>query len=330
MAATRRHPQRAPVRARALRRAARSPLGLALIGLVLLTAAGAIITETAPETRLRVQQSLTLPLERPLDSRARFATDGDLPSDNSLLWTVTPRGTGVELRGFAVRPNRLAEERRLLVALPPGERPSSFDVSRWDRRSRGADLFAMRSTPSGVRVSVLSGERRRGMLERGEAPLPAPRRGEHRDLFVATWSGERPDLWVVDRGLPAERVRLSIFSGESRFRSSLVERRLPFLRLEPGRWSVDVGQLEQPRRDLFFFKQDPTLDGPEVHVIPGEDLLRGFSYERVLALPPNPPRPYRFAIGVLLGAATAFAIDTARADAPRVEVIQLAFPPSPE
>lgn len=209
-----------------------------------------------------------------------FATDGDAPDDNTPLWSI--RGSGSN--GVAQELNYSAATPRITRYSAPVGPPSDdrrLDVGTW--RGRPA-IFEFRVYPSGIRARVIVLGGRGRVAVRGLASLANPR--VHRDVAVATFSGPLPDLYVIDRLGSQERVRISVFSGESAFSNRIASTRIGLRDLDPATWSIDIARLEGVKPELLAFAGSGTSTGyPEIHILSGESGYAQFYLERPIAAP---------------------------------------------
>jgi hypothetical protein len=276
------------------------------------------------------------------------ATDGDVPTDEGALWMIEPQLSGrTRVTELVLQSRRAAPAgswsvptvplpvaagpAATTIGAPPGTTtpagaasPTAYDVGRWDPAAGSTDLFTF--TPrrgQGVEVRVHTLQRASRVLFQGTIPLAPPRKGLHRDYSIVTWEGSRPDVLVLDRGLDRERLRVSIFSGESGFRRELVNLILPFRKARSADWSVDVGRVSQPRPDLLFFTRDRGRSHAEVHIAAGENNFQRFFYERALDLPAGLPPTYLYAFGVWQGAESFFGVDLREPENAIVQIVPL-------
>ncbi len=296
----------------------------ALIVILALVVIGSQIKNDSPTGGLQV--GAPLPVEGPAPLRGvRLATDGNLPSDNLPLWWLNLGGSTLHELSPGERHGSVHQIRQVPIArLSPGE---SFDVSTWGRAGASA-VFRMRPLGDRVRVAVTrpgSGAATAG----GTAVLPPPSAGATRNVAIATWTGEEPDLFVIDRGLDDQRVEIRVFSGESRFRREILDVRAPIAGLNPWEWSLDVASVVGPARredqrpDLVLVRRDGSSGQPEVHVLSGESDFQQFQLERVIAMPETIESKSEFAVGAVLGAPTIYALEPGPPGAAKLRLIML-------
>ena len=229
-----------------------------------------------------------------------IATDGNWPGDNTPVWFI--RGEGPE--GIAERldfSDARPRSKEFPVDLSSASSRRVLDIGEW---STGTVIFDMQLERGGVRARVLSLDRRGSVEASGFARLSRPL--VKREVAVATWSGTLPDLFIIDSGGARERVRITVFSGESGFSETIAWEYAPLRKLDPDEWAFDVGRLVGRRPSLVAFTRSGTgSDGPEIHALSGDSRFRQFIVHRRVD-----PRAVdgqrstaapRFAAGVTLG-----------------------------
>ena len=229
--------------------------------------------------------------------RARAITDGDRPAADEPLWTVAPRGGRVVVLAFDVRARTAREVLREELSLPGSRRPTDFDIGRWDPDARAPALFAMRRVRRGIDVRVVPATGGTRPLARGLAPAPPPPPGGRRDLAVGTWSGSRPDVFVVDRPRPPAAVSVSVYSGESRFRARVLRRALPLRGFDPAQWSADVARLRGEALDLLLYRTPRANEYPEIRALSGESGFQADEYRLPVRIAAAEFRPVVGALG---------------------------------
>ncbi len=254
---------------------------------------------SAPQTLLVPTVGPKLPVALDPRSARPILSDGDLPSPTAVVWTVMRAQGHESLDRYELRKPSATRTRSVPVRGASSRRPSAYDVARWN--GTGMSLFRFRDTPKGIRVRVMSSGGRR-TVARGFAKVPAAR-GQGRDEAVATWSGNRPDLFVIDRGSRTRPPRLEIFSGESRFRQRLLSTRLPLATLDRHVWTIDVGLFTPPKPDLVLITRLGQSGRPEIHILSGESHFQRFSLHRPIALPGSTARRSRFLVAASQGVA---------------------------
>ena len=289
---------------------------LAGVGLVVALLLGILLENVLDEGKkvkrtenLEVVSRLRLPGAVEPTRQAEFLTDGDTPDDNSAIFRLRRRGGQAIVNEYAFTRSSVGDvARRARVSVGPDARSRNFDVARW-RQGEGPSLFATIHTREGVGVRVLDLDG--GRIDRTEGFARIARsgvRGAHRDARIATFSGKRPDLFIIDRGLARERATLSVFSGESRFAKRIFQTKLPLRGLDPTLWSVDVGRTSaNPRPDLVFVTRAGASRHPEVHILSGRANFQKFTLQRATALERQPPST-RFQVGTVLGRAVLYVL----------------------
>jgi hypothetical protein len=285
-------------------------IGAALvIGALILI--GTQIKDDSPTGGLQVTDTFAVEGPRPATG-ALIATDGDLPTDNLPLWWLNRGGRTLHELSPTGENGAVSELRR--VPLAPLSHGQKLDVSTWGPLDAPA-VFRMTPTGRGVDVTVTRPGSSDPIAE-GTAVLPPPSPGATRDLAIATWMGDRPDLFVIDRGLDDQRVAIRVFSGESDFSEKVLDVRAPIAGLDPDEWSLDVANVSGPanridqRPDLVLFRRDGGSSGqPEVHVITGESDFQDFALQRVVALPEEIEAKSVFTTGASRGTPTIYGLE---------------------
>jgi hypothetical protein len=232
------------------------------------------------------------------------STDPDAPAD---LWVISHRGTKVEVVGAQMpRPHNPRGVRQRV--LTPSVRTTlgtlggkPIDVEEW--LGSGPALFVVSSPRRSPTLRVLSLRSGRPLLE-SRVPLP-PRRTDSRDLFVARWSGPRPDLFVIDRDVNRRRPKsphlwsTRIYSGESGFKKLVFQtsiRKKLSKQLSQRDWWLDVGLRRQPKPSLVLVTRGKrTGTGQtEVHVLSGHSGFHRFTLHAGTELPERDGLTRRF------------------------------------
>lgn len=248
---------------------ARRLMALGVAVLVSALAFGILISDPEPRPPRKAEPLLAIAERFPLQAAAlrpgsTMATDGDSPGDNTPVWFIG-RGLAKRLdlsdtrprwKDFSVNPGRAATRRVL-------------DIGEW---TTGTVAFDMRLERGGVRSRILPLSARGGVVARGFARLARPL--VRRDVAVATWSGSLPDLFVIDRLGARERVRITVFSGESGFTAPIATTRASFRKLDPDEWSLDIGRVTGRRPSLIAFSRSGQRSRPEIHVLTGDSGFR--------------------------------------------------------
>lgn len=265
----------------------------------------------------------TVEVAQPISSSRRLivATDGDGPGDNGSLWLVDRRGRSASVS--TLDPTRSPAKRSRAVRVPVKQGTLGADVARWEPGTGQAALFTFARQRGGLYVRISSLGRKPRVLGQALAPVPPPRRGAHEDYAISTWEGTRPDLFVIERGVRTERMRVRIYSGESGFSSILAETTLRFRGVDPKIWDVDVGRVTQPRPDLLLMARDKRRKRAEVHIASGEQNFQSFSYERELDLPAGLPRSYRYSYAVTRGTESFVGLDVRKPGKSKIQIVPL-------
>lgn len=249
---------------------------LAGLGAVLLVIAAAIViggtlgTDPGPAEAPTIvgQPAGTVPTPA-----GRVLTNGDGALDNEPLWTARRRRTSVTLTEFM--PTRDRQWRRKGEVRFPARvgANTQLDVSSWFGETRA--LFTLRTSERKVDVEVWGANARR-VVSAGTANEPSLLDRGTRDVAIATYAGALPDLYIVDRGVANERARLAVYSGESAFRTRILQARLPVVGLAARDWLLDVGRVGARRPDLILLARRGASGGPELHVLSGDTNYRTF------------------------------------------------------
>jgi len=281
-------------------------LAALVVLVVLATAIQTLLPDSDPPKPVGLTVSATAPFPTGMAPATvgALVTDGDLHGDNEPVWQL-PVGSGrALLHEYAFAKPDLLDRLRRRLRIPPAERGNIVDVARWDSEGP-TDVFSLRRTKGGRTVTARStaGELR----ATGVAPLGAPRRGFERDVAVATFSGPRPDLFVIDRGPRQERAELTVYSGESAYRQKALKVKLPLRGLLPPKWSVDVGVVEGSKPDLVLVTRRGLSGRPEAHVLSGESRFQAAVSQQPLDATVARLRA-GFAIGSSLGRPTLYLV----------------------
>jgi hypothetical protein len=134
---------------------------------------------------------------------------------------------------------------------------------------------------------------------------------------------------VLDRGSGLDRAALTIFSGESAFRTPVFQSKLPWRGLGAPMWGVELGRDNGSVPALLFLKRVPTGAAHlEVHPALGQNGFRSFVGEQMLGIRAPLPARTRVVFGELTGAPSLIVIDPPRGAAGRVRIVPfLAAPP---
>lgn len=273
-----------------------------------------VTTATEPPPTLSVAESL------PLDTIATaqgstLATDGAAPGDNTPIWSI--RGVGSE--GVArridfddVRPRH----EQFSVRLSSASRTRALDVADWEGRPA---VFDMQRQPSGITTRVVSLSDGDATTLQAFSALTQPR--VRRDVSIATWDGRLPDLFVMDNLGSRERLRISIFSGESGFTRIVARARASLVRIDPAQWSFDVATLNGSRPEVIALRRGVSPSSyTEVHVLTGESRFKKFALHGTLKTPRGVSTEH-FASGLSLGLPSVFLVAPRRILTVRVPTI---------
>ena len=155
-----------------------------------------------------------------------------------------------------------------------------YDVTRWEGSPAIAELDLRRDGVVSRVIRVRDGR----VLSRGSAMVPAP--ATKREVAIATFSGTKPDLYVIDRRAPNQRVRVTVFSGESGFEARIAQFDAEFRGLSVDDWRLDIARLSGGAPDLVGFSRNGTGSShPELHVLRGDAGFRQYWQQRVLDVP---------------------------------------------
>jgi oligosaccharide repeat unit polymerase len=315
----------------------RLALALVSIGLgiiVVLMVSGLAIQRLIPEpyplySTVRLTESVT--------RSVAVVTDSDRPQDNEQLRWVVPAARSVRVYTYQPAASPSTTRGSPAIVVPGDPRRTQFDVARWDQW-RSMALFSFQEHPDrlSIKVSPLAIAEARPVTF--QAPSSPPPVGATRDLVIATWTGTKPDLFILTRGRFSSRPVLQILSGESGFTKQIYVTRLPFRGLGEDEWSVDVGQIATlPRKstgrvvrgtrpDLFLVNHDPDKEHSDVHVLLGESGFQGDAFQRALDTPGSVPPGTTFLLGSALGATAVYEVRPGVARGPSLKVFGLASP----
>ena len=233
-----------------------------------------------------------------------YATDGDNLDDNAPLWALRRRGATTKIVELTFESDTPAT-RRFSVPARRASKDRVLDVGTWPT---GDAVVEMSLLPAGVRTRVLSVRGKRRVQSIGFSRLEAP--SVRRDVAIATWEGTSPDLFVIDRGGPRERVRVTVWSGESGFNTKVADLRVPLRDLDPGRWLMEVSRLTGKRPDLAALSLRGTGSRhPEAQVLEGDRDFSVFAVQGALDLAPRRAAPDGYAAGSAVGKPSLYLID---------------------
>ena len=252
------------------------------LGLLAVVVAAAVAFEIArdpaetPEVPPPLQAGETFELPRAAVSEAAaLATDGDLRADNASLWALRRRGRAIDARRLSFETG-VPEQHRVTVRVGPAGRDERLDVTEWPT---GDAVVALTLRSHGVGVRVFDAARPRRVESTGFARIRAP--SVRRDVAMASWDPPAPDLFVIDRGGPRERVRVTVWRGEEGFAARAADLRAPLRGLDADDWTFDVARLTGPRPDLVAWARAGTASKlPEAHVLSGSSGYTRFVLQR--------------------------------------------------
>lgn len=312
--------------------------GLVLLGtgiVAILLVSGLVIQPLLPEPYPLISSQR---LPKGLATSRAVMTNSDRPSDNeSLQWV---RGEEHRASLYSYTPGRpLAEAEHLeTLRIPEDVSHSDFDINSWPPW-RAEALFSFEQLPNNLSVTVTPTWSVDGKPETFFAPLSSPPAGTTREFTIASWGGEKPDLFVITRGDPESRPVLQILSGESGFYRQLYAARLPYRGLSPRTWSVQIAPIvgipkkddnrlfRGDRLDLVLIYHDPSKDHSMVHVLLGETGFEWDAIRRDLDNPSPLPKSTEFLIGSRQGATAIYEVQRG-ANGPHLKVYGLTNPPA--
>jgi hypothetical protein len=251
-------------------------------------------------------------------------SNGDAALDNEPLWTVRRTPAKAVLTGYRLLNKRWSKVDATSVPVKGPRKGSRYDVGGWAGEAQA--LFVIRPTSKSVSVAVWGTDAQKE-LSLGVADEPSLFQHGVRDVAIATYSGQLPDLFILDRGVPDERARLAVFSGESGFREQILKVRLPVVGLTPTKWSVDVGRVDGARPDVILLTPRGSSGLPEVHLVSGTTGYTSFRLQApVRRLTLGPALEDAVRIVTVGGAPTAAAIDGTKGARAQVSFVRLAPP----
>jgi hypothetical protein len=228
------------------------------------------------------------------------ATAGSqLGGGSEVIWALA------ELRGTLRATPLLLAGRTLTAGVPVALGPApvsgsdvSYAVARWG--SAGEALFEMARFARGVRVRIISLSHSGRVLDSVRVALPPLPKGAHRDVTIGPSGHARPDLVVVDRGLPGRVMTVRSYPGESASPGpSLTATTSQGVGFPASRWQLGVGAAQSTGADLVLIGSgSPLADAPlEVHVLLAGSGYRAFGAQTELGLPVSDGRRLRFLVG---------------------------------
>jgi oligosaccharide repeat unit polymerase len=313
----------------------RSLIAIGAGALLVLLVSGLLIQRLLPEPYPLVA-SIQLPATV---ANAREAmTDSDLPLDNQPLYWVNTRGTVAELSSFEPRGNSGTAQPPRRIQVPGLGADTSFDVGAWPPW-RNLALYSFTQRKGDLKIEISPQRTSEGRTQTLYAPVAKPDDGAVNQFMIATWGGDKPDLFVLTRGSSRSRAEIRVLTGESGFQRQALVNPLPFRGLGPGEWSADIAQLasiadndEQrvvpgDKPDLLLVHHEPGREHSSVEVLLGESGFVWDAFQRDLDTPGNVPAGTEFMLGSRLGAATVYEVRRHESQGPRLRMFGLQNPP---
>lgn len=312
--------------------------GLVLTGLgivAVLVVSGIAIQRLLPEPYPLVASS---PLPGSVSNATAVMTDSNVPGDNQSMQWVNAGDRSIDLSSYQPGARQVGPTLLARIPIPQLTGQTAFDIGYWPPWREPA-LFSFRQQPNRLFITASPTNRSEGKPEVFRAPISTPPPGTINSEMIASWSGPKPDLFIVTRGSAASRAQLRILSGESGFQKQLFVSHLPFRGLSPNQWAMDVGQIatipttdEQravrgDRPDLLLIHHDPGKKHSDVQVLLGESGFQWDAFQRDLDTPGSVPRGTDFMIGSHLGATAIYEVRRHGAHSPRLQVFGLENPP---
>ncbi len=235
--------------------------GLVLIGTALEFSRERLSVAALPDrdVPMLLQESQSLDLGGRVD---KLASDGASPTSG--IWSVDSSEAATTVR------SQFPGQGPTVRLTTTGGPPDAIDVATWTQQT-GVCAFLVRASGDGrlsVDVRRTPGGSRIALLRTAGLPRAA---GSQRMVQVGRWSGARADLFVVDRGRPDGTTRVRVLSGESDFKSTVLDVPLPRrARFDGGEWDLDLLDVTgSGRSDLVFTTRsaDTGSDQAEVHVL---------------------------------------------------------------
>lgn len=273
---------------------------------------------------LPIERTVALPPDAFGGSRLQAATDGDLTRAEQPLWLVEMTADEASASGYALDGEEVAQleasfrvERDTIAAL------AEFDVLGWDS-TEDDQLVALPIRRRAVEVWTASdGD---APVRRGLAVLPVRGPEVIRNARVARWSGDLPDLFVVEHAPTLRDVTVRVFSGESRFRESLLEINVALPFAGETRWTIDVARVTGDRPDLLLFAARGPSGRTEIHIVSGESDFEEYILHVPTDFPVERAETAVFAAGTTGGSPAIYVVDV-RDDGPEAAVVPLLFLP---
>lgn len=307
--------------------------GVAIVAIMLIS--GIVIQRLLPEPYPLVASTQ---LPREMASATAIMTNSDRPNDNEPLQWVSGRGHRIGVFSYIPGHPRSEVEAVSRLSIPGVAARSQFDVDSW-YPWRAEALFSFEQRPRNLAITVSPTWKVDGRPQHYLAPLSEPPKGTTREFSIASWGGQRPDLFVITRGDPTSRPVLQILSSESGFRRQLYAARLPYRGLSPRTWSLQIAPIvglptksEQrifkgDRLDLVLIHHDPNEEHSMVHVLLGEAGFEWDAIRRDLDDSADLPRGTEFLIGSYQGSTAIYEVQPGDAGGPFLKVFGLTNPP---
>ncbi len=310
---------------------ARAAIISGLTAIAVLIVAGLAIQSTLPEPFPLVR---TMRLPTSVANADAVFTDSQRASENTSVWWINRSDRTVALRRFD--PSTEETELTARFRAPRLAGKTFYDVGVWTPM-RVPALFEIRQASRRLYITVRKSVGGAAVAHYSQ-PIEAPGPGLYRSFGIATFSGPRSDLLIVDRGSTKTRVRLGILSGESGFKERIIGTYLPFRGLRPNRWSLEIGELAggtlkngetaKPRPDLILVERDPDRTHSSLDVIAGEGEVpyEGFAYQRDIDEPGDLPPSRFFLQGSWRGAPDLFEIAPEATGGPVLKIFDIQAP----
>jgi oligosaccharide repeat unit polymerase len=259
----------------------RIPVAVALIVLAILAAQVPVITRDQGNPILAIAAGIKLPRSALPTPAAQVTADSDLPGTDNSLWTVQPHGLDVVLSSIRVSSEGGVNIQRFTVPSGPVTPATRYAITNWSGSGLPA-LAIMRPSKSDLEVSVVGITGAENLITT-RITLGPTRSPGRRDLFLGHFAGTRPDLYVLDRGIGRQRIRLRVFSGDSGFRLAVVDRHLPVIGTGTSDWLVLLTKIDGGAPDLVILELAQPMHALIVHKFSSAlDFLRDHQFSAPL------------------------------------------------
>jgi oligosaccharide repeat unit polymerase len=307
--------------------------GVAIVAVLLISALA--VQRLLPEPYPLIASN---PLPASASDATAVMTDSNVPADNQSLQWVDADEQAVELFSYQPDAPQAGATTQARIQIPDRGRRTSFDIGYWPPWREPA-LFSLDQRPNRLLITASPTNRSEAEPDEHWAPISAASPGTVNTEMIASWSGPKPDLFIVTRGSFSSRAQIRILSGESRFRKQLFVSPLPFRGLGPDGWSMDVGQIatipktdEQravrgDRADLLLVHHTPDKEHSDVQVLLGESGFQWDAFQRDLDTPGAVPPGTEFMLGSHQGASAVYEVRRHGASSPRLQIFGLENPP---